>query len=313
MIEYFRTDEQTKTLTKLENEQPGCWIALFNPTQDELDAISAQFTIDEDDIRAPLDLEEISRIERNKDYTMFIVDTPLIEGPHGESAFKTIPIGIYETPSHVISVCSVYRIPIIARLKNQKNDLHDTGDVKRFTCDILLASSEAYFSLLQVLNRKRQELSAVVTKPSRKDLEELYALDASIVYLKTSLTTNDTILERYRRFVMASHDQETIELFEDVVIENKQALETTKIYSEILDSTIDHFGLLMDSDLNRTMQLVATLTLVLCIPTVIGGMFGMNVGGIPLSEMPYGFAIITGVTALLLVGLLLFLKRLRWF
>lgn len=313
MIEYFRTDEQTKTLIKLESEQPGCWIALFNPTQEELDIISNQFDIDEDDIRAPLDLEEISRIERNQNYTMFIVDTPFIEGTHGESAFKTIPIGIYETPSHVISVCSVYRIPIIARLKKQRNDLHDTRNVKRFTCDILLASSEAYFALLQTLNRKRQELSSVVTKPSRKDLEELYALDASIVYLKTSLTTNDTVFERYRRFVLTAHDQETIELFEDVVIENKQALETTKIYSEILDSTIDHFGLLMDSDLNRTMQLVATLTLILCIPTVIGGMFGMNVGGIPLAETPCGFAIITGATVLLLVGVLLLLKKLRWF
>ncbi len=313
MIEYFRTDEQTKTLTKLDVEQPGCWIALFNPTQEELESISAQFAIDEDDLRAPLDLEEISRIERNRDYTMFIVDTPIIEGPHGESAFKTIPIGIFETPSHVVSVCSVYRIPIIARLKNQKNELHDTGDVKRFTCDILLASSEAYFALLQALNRKRQELSAVVTKPSRKDLEELYALDASIVYLKTSLTTNDTVFERYRRYVLAAHDQDIIELFEDVVIENKQALETTKIYSEILDSTIDHFGLLMDSDLNRTMQLVASLTLILCVPTVIGGMFGMNVGGIPLAETSYGFALITGATAILLVGILLLLKKLRWF
>ena len=113
--------------------------------------------------------------------------------------------------------------------------------------------------------------------------------------------------------MLVGSSKEVKDLFDDVALENRQALETTRIYSDILDSAIDHFGLMMDYDLNRTMQLVATLTLVLCVPTVIGGLFGMNLGGIPLADAPYGFALVTGITALVLVALLVLLKRLRWF
>ena len=107
--------------------------------------------------------------------------------------------------------------------------------------------------------------------------------------------------------------KEVREIFDDVSLENRQALETTRIYSDILDSTIDHFDRILSYDLNRTMQLVATITLVLCVPTVIGGLFGMNLEGIPFSGSPYGFAIVTGITAIVLVLMLLLLKRLKWF
>ncbi len=312
MIEYFHTDEQSRILTKIDEERPGCWIALFEPTADELSSVARRFSIDEDDMRAPLDLEEVSRIERNVDYTMFIVDTPMHVKNAERKRYTTIPIGIFETSSHVISVCSVYRVPLIAILKSWRN-VHDTSDIKAFASDILIASSEAYFSTLHAINRRRIGLSDATDKPERKDLEELYALDASLVYIKTSLTTNDNIFERYRRYAASSYTPESLEVLDDAIIENKQALETTKIYSEILDSTINHFGLMMDYDLNHTMQLVATITLVLCVPTVIGGVFGMNLEGIPLADSPYGFTIVTGVTAGVLVIMLAILKRLKWF
>ena len=312
MIEYFRATGDTRSLVKLDAEEHGCWIALVEPTFEELRAVSERFSIDQDDLMAPLDPEEVSRVERNENYTMFIVDTPVRDETPGAYGYKTIPIGVFETPHHVISVCSMYRIPIIALLKRQRN-LHDTAEVRKFTSDMLLASSSAYFTSLQVLNRRRMRLEQDMEHPTRKDLEELFDLDESFVYLTTSLATNDMMLERYRRYVLLSADEEVRELFDDVIIENRQALETTRIYSQILDSTIQHFSMTIDQDLNRTMQLVATITLVLCVPTIVGGFFGMNLEGIPLADSPYGFAIVTGVTAVLLVALLALLKKLKWF
>ena len=312
MIEYFRTDEVKHSLVKLDEECDGCWIALFEPTGEELRSIAERFSIDEDDLRAPLDPEEVSRIERNDDYTMFIVDTPIRDESSGAYGYKTIPIGLFETPHHVVSVCSMYRIPIIAVLK-QKRDLYGTDQIREFTTDMLQASSTAYFRSLRILNRRRMQLEQDMNKPTRKDLEELFDLDESFVYFTTSLATNDTMLERYRRYVLFSASEEMRELFDDVIIENRQALETTRIYSGILDSTIEHFSMIMNQDLNRTMQLVAAITLVLSVPTVVGGLFGMNLEGIPLANSPYGFAIITGLTAIVLALLLLLLKKLRWF
>ena len=311
MIEYFRTDDNG-TLLKLGQEEPGCWIALFDPDVKELADIATRFTVDLDGLRAPLDREEISRIEREDSYTMFIVDTPIHDESLGEHGYTTIPLGIIQTPTNVISVCSVLRIKVISRLKSRR-DLHPTTDIPGFTSDLLISSSGAYASMLRALNKRRIALAAVDQNPSRRNLEELYTLDASLVFFKTSLATNKTVFERFRRTLAADQDERALDLIDDVIVENSQMLETTSLYSEILDSTIDHFGLMMDYDLNHTMMLVAAITLVLCVPTVIGGLFGMNVGGIPFGDKVYGFATVTGITALILLAVLALLKKLRWF
>ena len=176
MIEYFRTDDNG-TLLKLGQEEPGCWIALFDPDVKELADIATRFTVDLDDLRAPLDREEISRIEREDSYTMFIVDTPIHDESLGEHGYTTIPLGIIQTPTNVISVCSVLRIKVISRLKSRR-DLHPTTDIPGFTSDLLISSSGAYASMLRALNKRRIALAAVDQNPSRRNLEELYTLDA---------------------------------------------------------------------------------------------------------------------------------------
>lgn len=310
MIEYFRTNEQ-HALEKIDEEAPGCWIAVFEPTTDEIAWIGERFTIEEEDARAALDLEEVSRIERNGDYTMFILDTPVRDRSSNERSYKTIPFTLFETPGNVVTVCTVYKIPLVQQLLSSKN-LAATTDVRAFAADILTASSAAYFAALRLINRRRIDLMTAVEHPLRKELEDLYNLDSSLVYFKTSLATNDAIFDKHlRRFPFSEREER--DRFDDVMIENRQALETTRIYSEILDSTIEHFGLLMNHDLNRTMQVVATVSLVLCVPTAVAGFFGMNVLGIPLSEIPWGFGIVTCCTVFASVALLLVLKKLRWF
>ncbi|RDB61402.1 hypothetical protein C1878_11860 [Gordonibacter sp. 28C] len=310
MIEYFRTDEQ-RSLRKIDKEEPGCWIAVFEPTPDELSQLSAEFGFEEDDARAALDPEEVSRIETDRGYAMFILDTPVRDRSSNERSYKTIPIALFETPRNVVTVCSVYKIPLIDQLKASK-DLSPTEDVHEFAADILMASSTAYFMALRAINRRRTDLMATVKRPSRKELEDLYNLDSSLVYFKTSLVTNDAIFEKHLRR-SAFPTEEDRYRFDDVVIENRQALETTQIHSEILDSTIEHFSLLMEHDLNRTMQVVATVSLVLCVPTAVAGFFGMNLLGIPLDAFPWGFGVVTGCTVLASLGLLFVLKKFRWF
>lgn len=310
MIEYFRADEH-RALKKIDKEEPGCWIAVFEPTPDELSHVRAEFGFEEEDALAALDLEEVSRIEDDHGYAMFILDTPVRDRSSNERSYKTIPIALFETPQNVVTICSVYKIPLIDQLKASK-ELSPTEDVHAFAADILMASSSAYFMALRIINRRRAELMSTTKRPSRKELEDLYVLDSSLVYFKTSLVTNDAIFEKYlRRSPFPTEDDRG--RFDDVLIENRQALETTRIYSEILDSTIDHFSLLMEHDLNRTMQVVATVTLVLCIPTAVAGFFGMNLLGIPLADYPWGFAVVAGCTTLVALTLLFVLKKLRWF
>ena len=192
MIEYFRTDNVYGSLEKLDEEEEGCWIALFDPTEEELTSTALRFGIDLDDMRAPLDLEEISRVEREGDYTMFIVDTPLHDKSRGEHGYTTIPLGIIQTTTNVISVCTISRISVISRMKAARG-LHPTNDIIGFTSDLLISSSGAYGKFLELLNQRRIRLATVNEAPTRAHLAELYALDSSLVFFKTSLTTNKTV------------------------------------------------------------------------------------------------------------------------
>ncbi len=310
MIEYFTTTESGR-LEKLTEATPGCWVAAFAPTDAEVLHMVETYGIDEEDLRAPLDPDEVSRLETDNAYSMIIVDTPVSDKTAHDAGFRTIPIAVFARGTQVVTVCREELIPLLNALYAERN-LPRTQDADMFMLRILMASSSAYLSALRVISRARDELVGVKQGLSRKQLEDLYVLDESLVYFKTSLTTVDAVLRRNLRNSWRLSG-EAHELAEDVVTENSQALETTRIFSEMLDSDIDHFGLLMDHDLNRTMQVVAVVALVMSVPTVIAGLFGMNLLGIPLADNPWGFTWITAGTLLFTILILVILKRLRWF
>lgn len=310
MIEYYITRENGR-LEKAESACPGCWVAAFAPTEDEIAWIAREYGIEPEDARAALDPDEVSRIALEPGYSMVIVDTPVADRSAHDAGYCTIPIAVFEARGQVITVCREADIPLVRQLLKTRV-LPSTHETDLFSIEVLMASSAAYLSALRVINRAREAITKEKRRLSRKQLEELYVLDESLVYFKTSLTTIDAVLNRNLRY-RRGLDAEATDHFENAVIENRQALETTRIFAEMLDSDIDHFGLLMEHDLNRTMQVVAVVTLVMSVPTVIAGLFGMNLPGIPLGENPFGFVFITAGTLLLTTLILGILKKSRWF
>ena len=135
-------------------------------------------------------------------------------------------------------------------------------------------------------------------------------LEKGLVYITTSLRGNEVVLEKLMRSTSITsipRYEEDEELLEDVIIENKQAIEMGKIYSDILSSTTDAYASVISNNLNIVMKFLSVITIVLTVPTIMTGAFGMNVGGIPCNTNPYGFWIISGVCVLvtLLVGVIL--------
>ena len=102
--------------------------------------------------------------------------------------------------------------------------------------------------------------------------------------------------------------QEDEELLEDVIVENKQAIEMANIYSGILSGMMDAFASVISNNLNVVMKVLAIITAVLSVPTMIFSAYGMNVAakGMPFAESPYGFAIIVliAVVCSLIVALI---------
>ena len=299
MIRIFKTEDGA--MHEKEEMQPGCWIALTNPTASEIIDIADTYQIDPDHLRAPLDEEERSRIEVEDEYTLILVDIPSIEGRNGKDWFVTIPLAIITTKDVLITVCLEETPVLTSFMDGRVRDFH-TFMKTRFILQILYKNATQFLQYLRIIDKKSEVIERKLHQSQKnEELIELLELEKSLVYFTTSLRSNEVVLEKLLRIEKIKKYPEDTDLLEDVIVENKQAIEMANIYSGILSGTMDAFASVISNNLNIVMKFLATVTIVLSIPTMIASFYGMNVNshGMPFADSPYGFAIVLGLTLLL--------------
>ena len=304
MVRMFRTSDGA--IHEIKEPQDGCWVALTNPTATEIFEISEQFQIEVDDLRAPLDEEERSRIEVEDNYTLILVDVPMIEERNDKDWYGTIPLGIIVTDKMIFTVC-LEDTQVLTRFMEGRVRNFFTYMKTRFILQILYRNSSMYLRYLRIIDRKSDQIEEKLhISQKNSELIELLELEKSLVYFTTSLRSNEVVLEKLLRTERVKKYPEDEDLLEDVIIENKQAIEMANIYSGILSGMMDAFASVISNNLNIVMKFLATVTIVLSIPTMIASFFGMNFDNIPLGHSPFGFftiivltLIISGVVALL--------------
>ena len=304
MLEIFRTVED-----KLQEENEvseGCWVALTKPTNEELQTVVRETGIDIDDLRAPLDDEERSRIEQEGDCVIVLVDIPSLDE---KDRYVTIPLGIYMTKQAIVTVC-LEETPVLKAFMNNRVREFYTFKKTRFVFQILYRNATSYLRYLRIIDRKSEQIEEKLhISQKNKELIELLELEKSLVYFTTSLRSNETVLEKLLRTEKEKKYPEDEELLEDVIIENKQAIEMANIYSGILSGTMDAFASVISNNLNVVMKFLSTVTIVLSIPTLIASLFGMNFVNIPLGDNPYGFVIVTVCTLILTALVTIFFQK----
>lgn len=299
MIRIFKTEDGA--MHEKEEMQPGCWIALTNPTASEIIDIADTYQIDPDHLRAPLDEEERSRIEVEDEYTLILVDIPSIEERNGKDWFVTIPLAIITTKDVLITVCLEENPVLTSFMDGRVRDFH-TFMKTRFILQILYKNATQFLQYLRIIDKKSEVIERKLHQSQKnEELIELLELEKSLVYFTTSLRSNEVVLEKLLRIEKIKKYPEDTDLLEDVIVENKQAIEMANIYSGILSGTMDAFASVISNNLNIVMKFLATVTIVLSIPTMIASFYGMNVNshGMPFADSPYGFAIVLGLTLLL--------------
>ena len=299
MIRIFKTEDGA--MHEKEEMQPGCWIALTNPTASEIIDIADTYQIDPDHLRAPLDEEERSRIEVEDEYTLILVDIPSIEERNGTDWFVTIPLAIITTKDVLITVCLEETPVLTSFMDGRVRDFH-TFMKTRFILQILYKNATQFLQYLRIIDKKSEVIERKLHQSQKnEELIELLELEKSLVYFTTSLRSNEVVLEKLLRIEKIKKYPEDTDLLEDVIVENKQAIEMANIYSGILSGTMDAFASVISNNLNIVMKFLATVTIVLSIPTMIASFYGMNVNshGMPFADSPYGFAIVLGLTLLL--------------
>ena len=309
MIEIFRTDHCQ--LNRLEEYTDGIWINIVNPTSRELNKIAEKYDIEIDDLASSLDEEESSRITLEDGYTLLLVDIPTPEVRHEKKMYTTIPLGIVIKQETIITICRE-DTPVINYFINNKVREFSTKKKMRFIYQILFRSAYLYQLYLRGIDKKRVEIEERVDGDTHNiDLIELHELESTLVYFATSLRSNSVVIERLRRYKRLEQYPEDMELLEDVIVEYQQAIEMTTIYRDIIDGTRELLSSIIDNRLNNVMKYLTSITIVMAIPTIISGIYGMNVDEkwMPFANTPFGFGVICLIIVIICIITLWILRK----
>ncbi|WP_326907361.1 magnesium transporter CorA family protein [Sedimentibacter sp. MB31-C6] len=310
MLDIFKTIDEN--LFKLEEIEDGTWINLVDPTTEELDFIEEKLGVEGDFLRAALDEEESARLETENEQVLILVDTPYVEKTDEHIIYETLPLGIIITSKNIITICLKNSIVID---QFEKNSIRSFSTFKkyRFLYQILYKNAQRYLLYLRQIDRMSNYVEKQLHKSMKnKELIQLLDLEKSLVYITTALKANQIVLEKILRINIIKKYSEDEDLLEDVIIENKQAIEMANIYSGILSGTMDAFASIISNNLNIVMKLLTSITILMAIPTMFSSFYGMNVVNIPLASSPFGFWIVVGISLITatLVGFILAKKNL---
>ena len=298
MIQIYKSESESncklKTLDTIEN---GSWINIVAPSDEELILISKKTGVNLDLLKSALDDEETSRIEIEDDALLVIVDIPFTEMEDNSLTYDTYPLSIIHTEKQIITVC-LKNSKILTDFANQKVKSFYTFKKSRFILQILNRISTYYLIYLRQIDKKSLMIEKRLHKSMKnRELIQLHSLEKSLVYFSTSLKANEITLEKMLKLELMQKYEEDKDVLEDVIIENKQAIEMTEIYSNILASTMDFFASVISNNLNIVMKVLASVTILLAIPTIVSGIYGMNIDYLPFSNGPHSFAIVMTIIA----------------
>ena len=313
MVRIFKTIDGA--IHEIQEPQEGCWIALTNPTATEIFEISEQFGIEVDDLRAPLDEEERSRIEVEDNYTLILADVPAIEERNEKDWYVTIPLGIIVTQKMIFTVC-LEDTQVLTRFMEGRVRNFFTYMKTRVILQILYRNASMYLRYLRIIDKKSEQIEEKLHLSTRnQELMELLELEKSLVYFTTSLRSNEMVLEKLLKVESIKKYPEDTELLEDVIIENKQAIEMANIYSGILSSMMGTFASVISNNLNIVMKVLAVITIVMSIPTIVFSAYGMNLSaaGMPFSRTPWGFLIVIILSVVASIIAAIFLSKKKFF
>jgi magnesium transporter len=315
MIRYYAKVD--RKLKELEEPQAGCWINISPPfSHEELEEIAQQFDLPLDFLTDSLDIDERSRYEREDDVRLIVVNTPILNEAEEENdaIYLTVPIGIILTLDHIITI-TAYDSPVLQLFLDGKVRNFEPSDESGFVLLIMEQTVYRYLTCLKKLNLKRNLIEKELYDSSRnKELKQLLSIEKSLVYFVNSLSANELLKMKMKRtdFLSIRDDEDKSDLFEDIIIDNSQALEMSNIYTNILNGTMDAYGSIISNNLNITIRRLTLITIILMVPTLVASFYGMNVP-LPLEKEKYAIYVIVSISIVVSLLVTWYFQRKRLF
>jgi len=315
MVKYFL--KKNGALEMLDKPEPSCWVNISPPfNKEELSRIAKQFEIPLDFLTDSLDVDERSRYEREDDVRLIVVNTPLLNemNAENEAFYITVPIGIILTIDHIITI-SAYENPILQMFIDGKVKNFIPTDEPAFVLKILEQNVYRFLNCLKKLNLKRNLIEKELYDSSKnKELRQLLRIEKSLVYFVNSLSANELLKMKMKRsdFLRIRADEDKTDLFEDIIIDNTQALEMSNVYTNILNGTMEAYASIISNNLNQVIQRLTLITIILMLPTLVASLYGMNVP-LPFKDSQYAFPFIIVFSIVISLLLALWFRRKRLF
>ncbi len=299
----------TDGLERIATYESEAWVNVVNPTPKEIEELVSWFNIPSDFLTDPLDVDERARIEREEGCILILLRSPKRESPEADIPFTTLPIGIIFTRNVLITV-SLNESDVIKEFVTGKVKHFSTDQQTRFVLLLFMRSTLAFIRYLKEINRMTTSVERALYKALKNEqLIRLLMLEKSLVFFVTSLRSNALMMEKFNTSSCLKMSEDDRDLFEELTIENKQAIEMANIYSSILSDMMDAFASVISNNLNVVMKLLTTVTIILMIPTLVASIYGMNVE-LPYQHTPYAFLVTVAISlALSAVGIIIFWRK----
>jgi len=314
ILYYTRENGQLK---QVDQRTDRAWINISPPfIKEELNKLSIDLSIPLDFLTDSLDVDERSRYEREDDVRLIVLNSPVPNESNkdNEAIYITVPIGIIITIDHVITITAAEN-PVLQQFLESKVRNFKPEDEQLFVLQIFEKNVLEYLACLKKLNLKRHIIEQELYDSSKSsELKQLLRIEKSLVYMLSSLSSNELLKMKMKRtdFLKIKEDEFKMDLFEDIIIDNSQALEMANIHTNILSGTMEAYASIISNNLNIFIQRLTLITIVLMVPTLVASFYGMNVP-VPMENSPYAFPMIVFISIVVSLFLVWFFLRKKLF
>ena len=296
-------------LSQLQEWQPNCWIQVTCPTEEDQQLLEEQYQIPDYFLSDISDTDERARYEYDDGWMLIILRIPYVKEVRSRTPYTTVPLGIIHKRDVTITVCFYETNMMIDFVSYQQKRGVGFTDYVDMIFRLFYSSAVWYLKRLKqismLIDKAKRNLDREVNNES---LIGLSRLQDSLTYFTTSIRGNENLLQKLKFKLQI--DELDADLIEDVNIEMTQARETTLIYSNILESTMDTYQSIINNNMNTIMRTLTSVTIILMLPTLVASFFGMNlING--MENSPAGFIVAIIISVLISVISLLVFRHKR--
>ena len=297
-------------IAPLDEWQPGCWVQVTCPVEDDVKFLTDQLHMPDYFITDVADADERARYDMDDGWLMIILRIPHLKSINSRAPYTTIPLGVVLKGDVIVTICDQEARMMRDFINHQQRRAEGFSDAADLVFRLFLSASVWYLKYLKQVNglieKAKRNLNEHI---DNQDLVSLSRLQDSLTYFATSIRGNENLLSKLKFRLPV--DELDAELIEDVNIEMQQARETTSIYSNILDSTMDTYANVINNNMNRVMRLLTSLNMIIMFPTLIASLFGMNlING--MERWNWGFPLAILLSVLSTVAALWWFRRNKW-